>query len=112
MTSDPTIEAFGESLQYRERYQEGYNTVPLSPWGYWPQMSKMENLLDFPAFQVSGNKLCSLFARWNSPKRLSCKGSQCSVKNRKTSGLFGRQKGFLLFEVYHHMKILSNSVKK
>ena len=25
MTSDPTIEAFGESLQYRERYQEGYN---------------------------------------------------------------------------------------
>ena len=26
MTSDPTIEAFGESLQYRERYQEGYNS--------------------------------------------------------------------------------------
>lgn len=24
--------------------------MPLSPWGYWPQMSKMENLCDFPAF--------------------------------------------------------------
>lgn len=37
-------------FQYRRRYREGYNTVPLSPWGYWPQMSKMENLCDFPAF--------------------------------------------------------------
>ena len=24
--------------------------MPLSPWGYWPQMSKMENLCAFPAF--------------------------------------------------------------
>ena len=38
------------TFQYRRRYREGYNTVPLSPWGYWPQMSKMENLCDFPAF--------------------------------------------------------------
>ena len=52
------IDAIG--LQYRERYQEGYNTVPLSPWGYWPQMSKMENLLDFPAF--SGLRQKALFA--------------------------------------------------
>ena len=50
----------GHMLQYRERYQEGYNTVPLSPWGYWPQMSKMENLLDFPAF--SGLRQQALFA--------------------------------------------------
>ena len=49
-----------KTLQYRERYQEGYNTVPLSPWGYWPQMSKMENLLDFPAF--SGLRRQALFA--------------------------------------------------
>ena len=37
-------------FQYRGRSWEGCNTVPLSPWGYWPQMSKMENLCDFPAF--------------------------------------------------------------
>ena len=42
--------AKNKEFQYRRRYREGYNTVPLSPWGYWPQMSKMENLCDFPAF--------------------------------------------------------------
>ena len=40
-------------FQYRERYVEGCNTVPLSPWGYWPQMSKMENLGDFSDFRLS-----------------------------------------------------------
>ena len=40
-------------FQYRERSREGCNTVPLSPWGYWPQMSKLENLSDFPAFRPS-----------------------------------------------------------
>ena len=46
-------------FQYRERYVEGCNTVPLSPWGYWPQMSKMENLGDFSDFRPSAP--CALF---------------------------------------------------
>lgn len=27
--------------------------MPLSPWGYWPQMSKIENLGDFSDFRLS-----------------------------------------------------------
>ena len=27
--------------------------MPLSPWGHWPQMSKMENLGDFSDFRLS-----------------------------------------------------------
>ena len=42
-----------KEFQYRWRYLEGCNTVPLSPWGYWPQMSKMENLGDFSDFRLS-----------------------------------------------------------
>lgn len=37
----------------------GLQHVPLSPWGYWPQMSKLENLSDFPAFRPSAP--CALF---------------------------------------------------
>ena len=40
-----------QMFQYRERSWEGCNTVPLSPWGYWPQMSKLENLGGFLAFR-------------------------------------------------------------
>ena len=47
------------AFQYRERYVEGCNTVPLIPWGYWPQMSKMENLGDFSDFRPSAP--CALF---------------------------------------------------
>ena len=43
-------QSLATKFQYRGRSWEGCNTVPLSPWGYWPQMSKMENLCDFPAF--------------------------------------------------------------
>lgn len=44
-------------------------------------------------------------------KALLRNGLRCSVKNRKTCGLFDPQKGFLLFAVYHLGKILSISVK-
>jgi len=54
--------------------------------------------------------LCSVYRRIERLKFLLHKGLRCSVKKWKTSGLFGGQKGFLFFEVYHHMKILSKFI--
>ena len=55
--------------------------------------------------------LCSAYRRVRWLEALSHKGWRCSVKNWKTCGLLGGQKGFLLFAVYHLMKILSNYSK-
>lgn len=86
--------------------------MPLSPWGYWPQMSKLENLSDFPAFRPSAP--CALFGISPSRAAESLVTQGCAVfgkKNGKPPAFFGGgQKGFLLFEVYHHMKILSKFV--
>lgn len=59
----------------------GLQHVPLSPWGYWPQMSKLENLSDFPAFRPSAP--CALFGI--SPSR--------AAKSLVTQGLavFGKK---------------------
>lgn len=88
----------------------GLQHVPLSPWGYWPQMSKLENLSDFPAFRPSAP--CTLFGISPSQAAESLVIQRLAVfgKKWKTSGLLGGQKGFLLREVYHHMKILSKFV--
>ena len=72
-------------FQYRWRYLEGYNTVPLSPWGYWPQMSKMENLGDFSDFRPSAP--CALFGISPSGAAGSLATQGLAVFGKKTENL-------------------------
>lgn len=72
----------------------GLQHVPLSPWGYWSQMSKLENLSDFPLFDHPRLVLCSVYRQVERLKALLHKGLRCSVKKWKTSGLLGGKKVF------------------
>ena len=75
--------------------------MPLSPWGYWPQMSKLENLSDFPAFRPSAP--CALFGISPSRAAESLVTQGCAVfgkKKWKTSGLFGGGKKVFYFLKY------------
>ena len=86
----------------------------LCPWALGvtgPRWVKWKTSAIFRIFGCPRQVLCSAYRRVRWLKALPHKGWRCSVKNRKTCGLFDPQKGFLLFAVYHLGKILSTSVK-
>ena len=84
-------------FQYRQRYQEGYNTVPLSPWGYWPQMSKMENLIDFPTFSSLRQQALFAFCVATTSETLVLQGLAVFGKKSENLRPFGRSKRFSIF---------------
>lgn len=75
----------------------GLQHVPLSPWGYWPQMSKLENLSDFPAFRPSAP--CALFGISPSRAAESLVTQGFAVFGKKMENLrpFGGAKRFSTF---------------
>lgn len=85
--------------------------MPLSPWGYWPQMSKMENLSDFSDFRPSA--LYALFGISPSRAAQSLVTQGFAVFGKKSENLqpFWLSKRFSTFAVYHPMNILSNQIK-
>lgn len=85
------------TFQYRQRYQEGYNTVPLSPWGYWPQMSKMENLIDFPTFSSLRQQALFAFCVATTSETLVLQGLAVFGKKSENLRPFGRSKRFSIF---------------
>ena len=68
--------------------------MPLSPWGYWPQMSKMENLGDFSDFRLSAPR--ALFGIVPSGEAGSLATQGIAVVGKKSENLrpFGRSKRF------------------
>ena len=99
------------AFQYRRRYREGYNTVPLSPWGYWPQMSKMENLRDFSDFQPSAPYALFGISPSRAAQSLATQGFAVFGKKSENLQPFWLSKRFSTLAVYHPMKILSNQIK-
>ena len=85
--------------------------MPLSPWGYWPQMSKMENLGDFSDFRLSAPRALFGIVPSGEAEILATQGIAVFGKKSENLRPFDPQKGFLLFAVYHLGKILSTSVK-
>ena len=94
---DSLLTEAGKTFQYRQRYQEGYNTVPLSPWGYWPQMSKMENLIDFPTFSSLRQQALFAFCVATTSETLVLQGLAVFGKKSENLRPFGRSKRFSIF---------------
>ena len=84
-------------LQYRERSWEGCNTVPLSPWGYWPQMSKLENLSDFPAFRPSAPRALFGISPSRAAESLATQGFAVFGKKLENLRPFWGSKRFSVF---------------
>ena len=85
--------------------------MPLSPWGYWPQMSKMENLRDFSDFQPSAPYALFGISPSRAAQSLATQGFAVFGKKSENLQPFWLSKRFSTLAVYHPMKILSNQIK-
>ena len=71
--------------------------MPLSPWGYWPQMSKMENLIDFPTFSSLRQQALFAFCVATTSETLVLQGLAVFGKKSENLRPFGRSKRFSIF---------------
>ena len=71
--------------------------MPLSPWGYWPQMSKMENLGDFSDFRLSAPRALFGIVPSGEAGSLAPQGIAVFGKNSENLRLFWRSKRFSAF---------------